>query len=79
MKGGSKEYWFVLTAESLSWYKDEEVRGISASQAEIWLATIRWHVTTRMYEDDNAEFHTGGMSYPKWRFGVWRCVRPSPA
>uniref|UniRef100_A0A8C3UJZ0 GED domain-containing protein n=1 Tax=Catharus ustulatus TaxID=91951 RepID=A0A8C3UJZ0_CATUS len=22
--GGSKEYWFVLTAESLSWYKDEE-------------------------------------------------------
>lgn len=28
MKGGSKEYWFVLTAESLSWYKDEEVRRI---------------------------------------------------
>jgi len=26
MKGGSKEYWFVLTAESLSWYKDDEVR-----------------------------------------------------
>ncbi|KAF3687389.1 Dynamin-2 [Channa argus] len=24
MKGGSREYWFVLTAESLSWYKDEE-------------------------------------------------------
>uniref|UniRef100_A0A8C3B5Z4 Dynamin-2 n=1 Tax=Cairina moschata TaxID=8855 RepID=A0A8C3B5Z4_CAIMO len=24
MKGGSKEYWFVLTAESLSWYKDDE-------------------------------------------------------
>ncbi|XP_064415967.1 dynamin 3a isoform X3 [Latimeria chalumnae] len=24
MKGGSKEYWFVLTAESLSWYKDNE-------------------------------------------------------
>ncbi|CAH1272260.1 DNM1 [Branchiostoma lanceolatum] len=24
MKGGSKEYWFVLTAESLSWFKDEE-------------------------------------------------------
>ncbi|XP_030052893.1 dynamin-2 isoform X5 [Microcaecilia unicolor] len=24
IKGGSKEYWFVLTAESLSWYKDEE-------------------------------------------------------
>lgn len=28
MKGGSKEYWFVLTAESLSWYKDEEVSGL---------------------------------------------------
>uniref|UniRef100_A0A8C1LQG4 dynamin GTPase n=1 Tax=Cyprinus carpio TaxID=7962 RepID=A0A8C1LQG4_CYPCA len=25
MKGGSKDYWFILTAESLSWYKDEEV------------------------------------------------------
>lgn len=26
MKGGSKDYWFVLTAESLSWFKDEEVQ-----------------------------------------------------
>lgn len=25
MKGGSKGYWFVLTAESLCWYKDDEV------------------------------------------------------
>jgi dynamin GTPase len=25
MKGGSRDYWFVLTSESLSWYKDEEV------------------------------------------------------
>uniref|UniRef100_A0A3Q3VPR2 Interferon-induced GTP-binding protein Mx n=1 Tax=Mola mola TaxID=94237 RepID=A0A3Q3VPR2_MOLML len=24
MKGGAKEYWFVLTAESLSWFKDNE-------------------------------------------------------
>merc|ERR1719188_1310847 len=24
MKGGSREYWFVLTSESLSWFKDEE-------------------------------------------------------
>ncbi|XP_067341182.1 dynamin-1a isoform X5 [Channa argus] len=24
MKGGAKEYWFILTAESLSWYKDDE-------------------------------------------------------
>ncbi|XP_077053651.1 dynamin-2 isoform X1 [Siphateles boraxobius] len=24
MKGGSKDYWFILTAESLSWYKDEQ-------------------------------------------------------
>ncbi|XP_031723555.1 dynamin-2 isoform X2 [Anarrhichthys ocellatus] len=24
LKGGSKEYWFILTAESLSWYKDDE-------------------------------------------------------
>ena len=25
MKGGSKDYWFVLTAESISWFKDNEV------------------------------------------------------
>lgn len=24
MKGGSRDYWFVLTAETLSWFKDEE-------------------------------------------------------
>ena len=24
--GGSRDYWFVLTSESLSWFKDEEVR-----------------------------------------------------
>ncbi|XP_027027047.2 dynamin 3a isoform X2 [Tachysurus fulvidraco] len=24
MKGGAREYWFLLTAESLSWFKDEE-------------------------------------------------------
>lgn len=24
MKGGSRDYWFVLTSESLSWFKDEE-------------------------------------------------------
>uniref|UniRef100_A0A4W5NBH3 Uncharacterized protein n=1 Tax=Hucho hucho TaxID=62062 RepID=A0A4W5NBH3_9TELE len=29
MKGGSKDYWFVLTAESLSWYKDEETKELS--------------------------------------------------
>ena len=26
MKGGAKEYWFTLTAQSLSWFKDDEVR-----------------------------------------------------
>ena len=26
MKGGSKEFWFVLTTENLSWFKDEEER-----------------------------------------------------
>jgi hypothetical protein len=24
LKGGSKDFWFVLTTESLSWFKDEE-------------------------------------------------------
>ncbi|CAL8138750.1 unnamed protein product [Orchesella dallaii] len=26
MKGGSRDYWFMLTSESLSWFKDEEER-----------------------------------------------------
>ncbi|XP_010766917.1 dynamin 3a [Notothenia coriiceps] len=26
MKGGAREYWFILSAESLSWFKDDEVR-----------------------------------------------------
>ena len=26
IKGSSREYWFILTAESLAWYKDNEVR-----------------------------------------------------
>lgn len=26
MKGGSRDYWFVLTSENISWYKDEEER-----------------------------------------------------
>ena len=25
MKGGKRNYWFVLSSESLSWYKDGEV------------------------------------------------------
>lgn len=25
VQGGAKEYWFILTAESLAWFKDEEV------------------------------------------------------
>lgn len=26
MKGRSREYWFILSAESLSWFRDDEVR-----------------------------------------------------
>lgn len=29
MKGGSRDYWFVLTSESLSWFKDEEVSDVT--------------------------------------------------
>jgi hypothetical protein len=25
MKGGSRDYWFVLSSENISWFKDEEV------------------------------------------------------
>lgn len=37
MKGGSKEYWFVLTAENLSWYKDDEVsKGTLVIKGFVW-------------------------------------------
>lgn len=36
MKGGSRPYWFVLTSESISWYKDEDEK-----EKKIHVA-IRW-------------------------------------
>ena len=36
MKGGSRDYWFVLTSESLSWYKDEEV----LNEISVYIAII---------------------------------------
>lgn len=39
MKGGAKEYWFVLTAESLSWYKDDEVRESSRKVTHVHAVT----------------------------------------
>uniref|UniRef100_M3YP69 dynamin GTPase n=1 Tax=Mustela putorius furo TaxID=9669 RepID=M3YP69_MUSPF len=35
MKGGSKEYWFVLTAENLSWYKDDETHSLSETDMSV--------------------------------------------
>ncbi|KAJ8792503.1 hypothetical protein J1605_019722 [Eschrichtius robustus] len=35
MKGGSKEYWFVLTAENLSWYKDDEAKVLSMGEQSL--------------------------------------------
>lgn len=40
MKGGAKEYWFVLTAESLSWYKDDEVRCLYTQQPNTLVYTL---------------------------------------
>ncbi|TTA69415.1 Dynamin-2 [Bagarius yarrelli] len=42
MKGGSKEYWFILTAESLSWYKDEEIELACDTQEDVdsWKASF---------------------------------------
>lgn len=45
MKGGSKEYWFVLTAESLSWYKDEEVRLLSKTKGYVIIYWSKAEVT----------------------------------
>ena len=30
-KGNSREFWFVLSSESLAWYKDSEVSELTAS------------------------------------------------
>lgn len=69
MKGGSKEYWFVLTAESLSWYKDDEVS-----------MTTTWHdhnmpppPTTTAISHTHTETHTHPppiLSYVNQRFWV---------
>uniref|UniRef100_A0A4W3K229 dynamin GTPase n=1 Tax=Callorhinchus milii TaxID=7868 RepID=A0A4W3K229_CALMI len=46
-KGGSKEYWFVLTAESLCWFKDNEKAYIYVSDSIFWL-----HFSSRnVYKD----------------------------
>ena len=54
LKGSSREYWFVLTSESLSWYRDAEVtinhvmitwlikHFISGERTEIQFATRRY-------------------------------------
>lgn len=51
MKGGAKEYWFVLTAESLSWYKDDEVRCCSHTNIKIVCTRtfLFWH-TVRLFD-----------------------------
>lgn len=33
IKGSSRDYWFVLTAEGLTWYKDDEVQCLRLYQA----------------------------------------------
>lgn len=52
MKGGSKEYWFVLTAENLSWYKDDEV-----SSSTLWLES-------QAYDEDKAFSSLGVTDVP---------------
>ncbi|XP_016131078.1 dynamin-1-like [Sinocyclocheilus grahami] len=36
MKGGAKGYWFVLTAENLSWYKEDELCPAYAKTISLW-------------------------------------------
>lgn len=47
MKGGSRDYWFVLTSESLSWYKDEEEKDkkymLSLDGLKIKVSLPRYH------------------------------------
>lgn len=47
MKGGSRDYWFVLTSESISWFKDEEVI-ISREMLQIFLQLlVYWIFVTK--------------------------------
>lgn len=41
MKGGAKPYWFILTAESLSWFKDDKVRFSHPNHVGTFIGTIR--------------------------------------
>ncbi|KAG8010736.1 Dynamin-1 [Nibea albiflora] len=47
MKGGAKEYWFVLTAESLSWYKDDETMLCDGTPCECFLPSCFAFVRSR--------------------------------
>ncbi|KAA0705238.1 Dynamin-2 [Triplophysa tibetana] len=54
MKGGSKDYWFVLTAESLSWYKDEE-SGLLKAQVCVSQPSLTNVRTTVQLQHDEQE------------------------
>lgn len=41
MKGGAKPFWFILTAESLSWFKDDKVRFSPPNHVGTFIGTIR--------------------------------------
>jgi hypothetical protein len=43
MKGGSRDYWFVLTSENISWFKDEEV------SVSLNLTSNSMHTNTQKY------------------------------
>ena len=48
-EGGSRDYWFVLTSESLSWFKDEEVRSSEKHNHELTLDIFRRKTRSSCY------------------------------
>ena len=46
IKGSSREYWFILTTESISWFKDEEVSSplsqLHSTFLPLWFPTIHF-------------------------------------
>lgn len=41
IKGSSRDYWFVLSSDSLTWYKDDEVSG-PPPLLLLWQGSIWW-------------------------------------
>ncbi|XP_033239218.1 dynamin isoform X8 [Drosophila pseudoobscura] len=69
MKGGSRPYWFVLTSESISWYKDEDEKekkfmlpldGLKLRDIEQGFMSMSRRVTFALFSPDGRNVYKEG-------------------